>query len=136
MVVVKVLRDCHTHQEIKDLDLGRVLPHPLEEMVSLVPLAAPDRHQEGRFRRLEPADILRGKLQQLVGSHRRMVDVLVGQRHVLQYRDKPLFALEALDQLRHGIETGQGVQRAAVMTRRHLGRAGHRQRGGRQHGLR
>jgi hypothetical protein len=62
-----------------------------------------------------------------------MVDVLVRQRDVLQHRDEFLLALQPLDQLGHRIEPRQRVQRAAVMTGRHLGGAGHRQRRGRQH---
>jgi hypothetical protein len=136
MVVMEILRDRHAHQQIEDLGRGRVFPHPLEKMVRLVPLATRDRHQEVRLGRLETAGIERLDLQQLIRPHRRMIDVLVGQRHVLQYRDKTLLAFEALDRLGDRVEARQRVQRTAVMTGRHIGGAGHRKRRGGQHGLR
>ena len=136
MVVVKIFRDGHAHQQIEDLDRRGVLPEPLEEMVRVVPLATRDRHKEGRFGRLKAAGIHRRKLQQLVRPHRRVVNVLVRERHVLQHRDKTLLALQALDQLRHRVQACQGVQRAAVVTRRHFGGARHREGRGCQHGLR
>ncbi len=105
-------------------------------MVSLVPLPAAHRLQKRLFGRFDPAGILRREFGQGVGPHRRMVNVLVGERHVLQHRQKALFAFQSLDRLRNRVEPCQGVQRAAVMTGRHFGGAGHRQGRGRQHGLR
>jgi len=135
VIVMEILGNRHAHQEIEGLDRRHVLPEPLEQMVRLIALAARDRHQERRLGRVDPAGIERRELQQLVRPHRRVVYVLVRQRHVLQDRDETLLAVQAPGQLRQGIETRQRVQRAAVMAGRHFGRAGHREGRGRQHGL-
>ena len=74
-------------------------PKPLVKVVCLVPFAAPDGRQESRFGRFDPAGILRLEFEEGVRPHRRMVDVLVGERHVLQHRDKALLPFQALDRL-------------------------------------
>ena len=133
MVVVPVLLDRDRHQQIEHLDRRCGLPQREEDVVGQVPLAAPDSHQPGRFGRLEIPYIVRLVFEELVGAHRRVVDVLVRQRDMLQDRQITLLALEPLDELCDGIEAGQGVQRAAMMAGRHFGRARDRQRRGHQH---
>ena len=133
MVVIPVLLDRDRHQQIEHLDRRCGLPQREEDVVGQVPLAAPDSHQPGRFGRLEIPYIVRLVFEELVGAHRRVVDVLVRQRDMLQDRQITLLALEPLDELGDGIEAGQGVQRAAVMAGRHFGRARDRQRRGHQH---
>ena len=61
--------------------------------------------------------------------------MFVGERHVLQDGDKPLLSLQALDEVRHGMEAGQGMQWPAVMTWWEIGRPRHREGGGGQHAL-
>jgi hypothetical protein len=46
--------------------------------------------------------------------------MFVGERYVLQDGHKPLLALQALNEMRHGMEAGQGMQWTAVMTRRQV----------------
>src|SRR6516225_5410022 len=136
MVVMEVLWDRHAQQQIEGLDPRRIFPQPLVEVVGLVPLATPYRRQERCFGRRDPAGILRGELGKGVGPHRRMVDVLVGKRDMLQHREEPFLALQAIDRLRYRVQPRQRVQRAAVMARRHFGGASHRKSRGRQHRLR
>ena len=46
--------------------------------------------------------------------------MFVGECDVLQDGDKPLLSRQALDEVRHGMEARQGMQRTAVMTRRQV----------------
>ena len=127
-------------------------------MVRLVALAAIDRLEEGFLGRFHAAaarhvagavrrqillgghrtafGIQGGELQQLVRPGRRVIDVLVRQRHVLQDREKAVLALHALGQLRDRIQARERMQRAAVMAGREVRGARHRERRRSQHGLR
>ena len=86
---MKILRDRDAHQQIECLDRRRVMPQPLEQVVRLVPLAAaaPPSGRPSLAASNPPAS-QRREIEQLVGAHRRMVDVLVRQRDVLQHRDE------------------------------------------------
>lgn len=123
-------------QQIERLDRGNMLPQPQEKMVGLVALAPIGGLQKGVLGRLDAAGVQRGEVQQTIGRGHRIVDVLVRQSHMLQHRKKPIVPFEPPNQLRHSIQARQRMQRAAMMTRRQIGRARHRQRRGRQHRLR
>ena len=42
--------------------------------------------------------------------------MFVGKRHMLQHREKPLLALQAVNKVRHGMDAGQGMQRPTMVT--------------------
>ena len=158
VVVERVLRHRHAHQQIERLDRRDMVPQPQEDVVGLVALAAAARLQEGllvgfdaarghhlaravsgeivRPAFVGAAGIQRREFQQAVGRGHRVVDVLVGQGDVLEDGQEAVLALQAPDQVGDRIQAGERMQRAAVMAGRAGRRSGHRQRRGGQHGLR
>jgi hypothetical protein len=49
-----------------------------------------------------------------------VVDVFIGQRYVLQDRQELRLPRKALDQVTHGVQSHQGMQRSAVMAWREV----------------
>jgi hypothetical protein len=49
-----------------------------------------------------------------------VVNVFIGERYVLQDRQKLRLSRKALDKVTHGVQSHQGMQRTAVMTWREI----------------
>src|SRR5260370_42619195 len=94
-------------------------------MVRLFILATAPRSAERRLGRLDAAAIERLEVEQAEWPHIRLVDVLVGERDVLQHRHEAFFAFEARGQVPDSMQAGDRMERAAMMTWRQVGRSHH-----------
>jgi hypothetical protein len=81
---------------------------------------ATDRGEEGVLGGLDPTLIDRLELQETVGPHGGMVNMFIGERYVLQDRQKLRLPREALDEVTHGVQSHQGMQWTAVMAWREV----------------
>ena len=155
VVVERVLRQRHAHQQVERLDRRDMVPEPQEDVVGLECLAAAARLEEGLLGGLDafrgdglagavigeigrPAGVGAGRIQrrELEQAERRghrVVDVLVGQRDVLEDRQEAVLAVQPPDQVGDGVQAGERMQRAAMVAGREIGGADHGERRGGQH---
>src|SRR5947199_221092 len=136
VVVQLILGNGDPEHVIQHLHRGEPL-HQVEEVVIAGVVDPAARRIAERAERPLQAVVFRYRLRvgQDEGPHGRRVDMLVGHGDVLDHGQHGVLAGQARRDVAHGVQPGQRVERAAVVTGRQIRGAHHRQRRGQQHVL-